>query len=84
VDPLPEESETRRYEAVEILVGSFLVECQILKSPIATMQNLLLVSKDNYMDFYRGTIRHVAKPWLGSFASNRIQIRRDHLFLAQR
>lgn len=84
VDPLPEESETRRYEPVEILIGSFVVEAQLLKSPIATMQNLLLVSKDKYMDFYKGTIRHVAKPWLGSFASNRVQIRRDRFFLAQR
>ena len=81
VDPVPEESETRRYEPVEILIGSFLVECQILKSPIATMQNLLLVSKDNYMNFYRGTMRHVAKPWLGSFAGNRLQVRRDRLSL---
>ena len=83
-DAPPAESETRRYEDVEILVGSFLVEAQILKSPITTMQNLLLVSKDPYMDFYRGTIRHVAKPWLGSFTSIRIQIRRDRLCLAQR
>lgn len=83
-EPLPEESETRRYEPVEILTGSFLVEAVMLKSPIATMQNLLLVSKDPYMDFYNGTIRHVAKPWLGSFSSTRVQIRRDRLFLAQR
>jgi hypothetical protein len=81
VEPLPEESETRRYEPVEILVGSFLIEGTILKSPIATMQNLLLVSKDDYMDFYQGTIRHVAKPWLGSFAGNRLQVRRDRLSL---
>lgn len=83
-DPLPEETETRRYEPVEILAGSFFVEGQLLKSPIATMQNLLLVSKDAYMDFYGATIRHVAKPWLGSFASARVQVRRDRLFLIQR
>jgi len=84
VDPLPEESETRRFEPVEIMVGSFLIEGTILKSPITTMQNLLLVSKDAYIDFYQGTIRHVAKPWLGSFSSNRVQILRDRLFLIQR
>ncbi len=84
VQPLPEESETRRYEPVEVVAGSFLVEGLILKSPIATMQNLLLVSRGPYMDFYRATIRHVAKPWLGSFSSNRVQVRLDRLLLAQR
>lgn len=84
VEPPPQESETRRYEPVEILIGSFLIEAQLLKSPIATMQNLLLVSKDNYIDFYKATIRHVAKPWLGNFASTRVQIRRDRLSLVQR
>lgn len=82
--PLPEESETRRYEPVEVMIGPFLVEGLILKSPLATMQNLLFVSKGPYMDFYQGTIRHVAKPWLGSFASNRVQVRLDRLLLAQR
>lgn len=82
-EALPEETETRRYEPVDVVVGSFLVEGLILKSPIATMQNLLYVSKDAYMDFHKVTIRQVAKPWLGSFASNRVQIRRDRLLLAQ-
>jgi hypothetical protein len=82
--PLPEQSETRRYEPVEIVVGSFLVEGLILKSPLATMQNLLFVSRGPYLDFYRATIRHVAKPWLGSFSSNRVQVRLDRLLLAQR
>jgi hypothetical protein len=79
--PLPEESEVRRYEPVEVIAGSFLVEGQLLKSPIATMQNLLLVTKDDYMPFYRATVRHVAKPWLGRFSADMVQVRRDRLTL---
>jgi hypothetical protein len=82
--PLPEESEVRRFEPIEIIIGSFQVEAQILKSPIATMQNLLLVTKDNYMPFYQATIRHVAKPWLGAFSTSMVQIRRQSMALARR
>ncbi|MBN1661235.1 MAG: hypothetical protein JXA93_22775 [Anaerolineae bacterium] len=80
-ETLPSESEVRRYEPVEIVIGSFQIEATILKSPIATMLNLLLVSKDAYMPFYRATIRHVANPWLGSLSSDVVQIRRDRLNL---
>jgi hypothetical protein len=82
--PLPEESEVRRFEPIEIIVGSYQIEAQILKSPIATMQNLLLVTKDEYMPFYQATIRHVAKPWLGAFSTSTIQIRRRRLALTSR
>lgn len=78
---LPEESEVRRYEPVEIIVGDFQIEAQLLKSPIATMQNLLLVTKDDYMSFYKATIRHVAKPWLGGFATTMVQAKRSRLTL---
>ena len=79
---LPEESEVRRYEPIEAIVGPFQVEGEILKSPIATLQNLLLVSKEAYMPFYRATVRHVAKPWLGSFSTNMVQLRHDRLTIA--
>lgn len=84
VDAPPEESGTLHYEPVEIVVGSFLVEGMFMKSPQADLHNLLLVSNVPYMDFYRATIRHVAKLWLGTFSANRVQIRRDRLFLAPR
>lgn len=83
-DAPPEESETRRYEPVEVVIGSFMVEAMLLKSPLAAMLNLLLVTKAPYMDFYGATIRHVAKPWLGPFSTKHVQIRRDRLFLAPR
>jgi hypothetical protein len=82
--PLPEESETRRFEPIELVVGSFQIEGQLLKSPVATMQNLLLVTKDNYMSFYQATIRQVAKPWLGTFSTSMVQVRRGRLTLIQR
>jgi hypothetical protein len=82
--PLPEESEVRRFEPVEAIVGSFQVEGQILKSPIATIQNLLLVTKNDYMTLYQATIRHVAKPWLGTFDTSMVQVRRHRLVLAPR
>jgi hypothetical protein len=79
---LPEESEVRRYEPIEAVVGPFQVEGEILKSPIATLQNLLLVSKEAYMPFYKATIRHVAKPWLGTFSASMVQLRHDRLIIA--
>jgi hypothetical protein len=78
-EPLPEETEVRRFEPIEFIVGSYQIEGEILKSPIATLQNLLLVSKDVYMPVYKASIRHVAKPWLGVFTTNMIQIRRDRM-----
>jgi hypothetical protein len=79
---LPEESEVRRYEPIEAIVGPFRLEGEILKSPMAALQNLLLVSKDAYMPFYKATIRHVAKPWLGSFSATLVQLRHDRLMIA--
>jgi hypothetical protein len=76
---LPEESEVRRYDPIEAAVGSFRVEGQLLKSPIATLQNLLIVSKDAYMPFYHATVHHAGNPWLGSFASDVVQLRRDSM-----
>jgi hypothetical protein len=78
-DPLPEESEVRRYELMEIVVGSFQIQGSILKAPIATLQNMLLVTKDAYMPIYKATIQHVAKPWLGTFSGSVVQSRRDRL-----
>ncbi len=83
-EPLPEETEVRRFEPVEALVGSFQIEGMLLKSPIATLQNLLLVSKEDYMPIYKAQIRHVAKPWLGTFSPNMVQIRRDRLTVTVR
>ncbi len=79
VAEIPEESEVRRFEPIEAIVGSFLIEGVILKSPIATLQNLLLVTKDAYIPIYKATVRHVAKPWLGAFSSTMIQVRRERL-----
>jgi hypothetical protein len=83
-EPLPEETEVRRFEPVELIVGSFQIEGAVLKSPVATMQNMLLVTKDAYMFFYKATIRHVANPWLGTFSTNMVQVRMDRLGLALR
>jgi hypothetical protein len=83
-DAPPAETEMRRYEPVEVVIGSFMVEAMLLKSPLAAMLNLLLVTKAPYMDFYGATIRHMTKPWLGTFSTNYVQIRRDRLFLAPR
>ena len=79
---LPEETEVRRFEPVEAIVGSFEIEGSVLKSPIATLQNLLLVGKESYMTIYQAKIRHAAKPWLGTFSSNVVQVRRDRLMMA--
>lgn len=80
-EAVPGETEVRRHEPVEVIVGSFQIEGTILKSPIATMLNLLLVSKDTYMHFYRATIRHVANPWLGTFTTDAVQVRRDRMIM---
>lgn len=77
--PLPEESETRRFEPIEAVVGPFHIVGTILKSPIATLQNMLLVSKDPYLFFYKASIRHVAKPWLGTLAAEVVQLRQDRV-----
>ena len=79
--PLPEESEVRRYKPVEILVGDFQIEALLLKSPISSIQNLLLVIKDDYVPVYKATIRHTAKPWLGTFSTSMVQVRRHRMTL---
>jgi hypothetical protein len=81
-EPLPEETETQRYEPMEVIVGSYHVDGKILKSPLATLENMLLVSRSSYMPVYDATIRHVAKPWLGAFSSSRVQVRRDKMMIS--
>lgn len=83
-EPLPEETEMRRYEPVEVIVGSYQIEGKIVKSPMSTLQNMLLISKSVYIPVYEATVRHVAKPWLGTFSSPRVQVRRDRLTMAAR
>jgi hypothetical protein len=82
--PLPEETEVRRFEPIEVIAGSFLVEGTILKSPMTSLGNLLLVSKDAYIPIYQATVRHVAKPWLGGFASSVVQVRRERMAVVVR
>jgi hypothetical protein len=83
-EPLLEETETRRYTPVEVFVGSFQIEGQVLKSPFAPIQNMLLVAKSPYLPLYQATVRHVAKPWLGTFTTNLVQIRMDRMTMAER
>jgi hypothetical protein len=77
--PLPEETEVRRFEPIGVIIGSFQIEGTILKSPVTSLQNLMLVSKDPYLPVYQATVRHVAKPWLGTLASSMVQVRRERL-----
>lgn len=81
LEALPEETEVRRYEPFGAIIGSFQIEGEILKSPIARLKNMLLVAKDNYLPVYRATIRHVNNPWLGTFSSNLVQVRRQRLIV---
>ena len=81
-ESLPEETQTRHYEPVEALIGSFQIEGTILKAPISNLQNMLLVSKSTYMPIYNATVRHIAKSWLGTFSSNFVQIRCERMILA--
>lgn len=81
-EPLPEQSETRRLEPVEVFVGSYRIEGVILKSPIADLHTMLLVAKETYTPLYKATIRHVAKPWLGTFTTDLVQIRLGRLTMA--
>ncbi len=78
-EPLPEQSETRRLEPIEVFVASYRIEGLILKSPIADLHTMLLVAKEAYTPVYQATIRHVAKPWLGAFNTDLIQIRLDRM-----
>jgi len=80
-EPLPEETETRRYEAVEAIIGPYQIAGSIVKAPISSLQNALLVSKATYTLIYNATLHHVAKPWLGSFASSLVQARSERMIL---
>jgi hypothetical protein len=80
-EPLPEETQTRKYEPVEALIGSYQIGGSILKAPISSVQNMLLVSKASYLPFYNATVRHVAKAWLGSFSSSLVHVRCERLIL---
>jgi hypothetical protein len=81
-EPLPEETQTRKYESVEAFAGSYQVEGTILKAPISTMQNMLLVSKATYLPVYNATVCHVAKSWLGNFSTNLAHVRCERMILA--
>jgi hypothetical protein len=81
-EPLPDETETQHYEPVEIIGDSYQIEGKIIKSPVATFENMLLVSRSVYMPVYEATIRHVAKPWLGTFSGSRIHVRRDKMMIS--
>ncbi|MDD3827973.1 MAG: hypothetical protein PHY79_18560 [Anaerolineae bacterium] len=83
-EPMPEETHVRRLEPVEAILGSFYLEGSILKSPLANLHTMLLVSKDPYLHLYQGSVRHVAKPWLGTMAANAILVRRESLIMAVR
>ena len=80
-EPVPEETQTRRYQSVEAIIGSYQIEGAILKAPISNVQNMLLVSKAVYLPIYQATVRHVAKSWLGSFTSNLVHVRCERLIL---
>jgi hypothetical protein len=80
-EPLPEETQTRKYEAVDTVIGSYQIGGSILKAPVSTVQNMLLVSKATYLPFYNATVRHVAKPWLGSFSSSLVHVRCERMIL---
>jgi hypothetical protein len=83
-EAVPEESQMRRYTAVEAIVGSFHLEGSILKSPLANLHTMLLVSKDPYFELCQASVRHVAKPWLGTMSATLAHVRRDGLIMAVR
>jgi hypothetical protein len=80
-EPLPEETETRRYESAELIAGAYQVEGKLLKSPYSTLQNTLLLTKATYMQVYEATLRHLGKPWLGFFSSSLVHVRQDRLIV---
>jgi hypothetical protein len=82
-EPLPEETQTRQYAPVEVFVGSFQIKGKLLKSPMATIENTLQVTRAVYIPIYEATIRHIAKPWLGSFSADIVQVRRERMLLAE-
>jgi len=78
-EALPEQSETRRLEPIEVFVASYRIEGMILKSPIADLYTMLLVAKELYTPVYQAKIHHVAKPWLGILTTDLVQVRLDRL-----
>jgi hypothetical protein len=82
-EPLPDETETRKYEPIEVFVGSYQIEGKLLKSPFSTLENMLMVSRAVYLPIYEATVRHVAKPWLGTFSASLVQVRRDRLIVCE-
>ena len=81
-EPLPDESEMRKFESIEVFIGAYQIEGALLKSPMASLQNLLLVAKDAYMPMYNATVSHVAKPWLGQFKSSLLQVQRSRMSIS--
>ena len=80
-EPLPEETQTRKYEHVEAVIGAYQIEGELLKAPVSTVQNMLLVSKACYMPIYSATVRHVAKSWLGTFSSSLVHVRCERMII---
>jgi len=76
---LPEQSETRRLEPIEVFVASYRIEGMILKSPIADLHTMLLVAMELYTPIFQTKILPVAKPWLGVFTTDLVQVRLDRL-----
>jgi hypothetical protein len=83
-EPLPDETDTRKYEPVEVFVGSYQIEGKLLKSPYSTLENMLIVTRATYLPIYEAQVRHVAKPWLGTFPATLVQVRRERLVLGER
>ncbi len=81
-EPIPEETETRHYVPIELFVGSYQIEGKIVKAPVSTLHNMLVVTRSVYLPIYEATVRHVAKPWLGSFSSRVVHIRRERMNVA--
>lgn len=80
-EPLPDETETRKYEPVEAIIGPYQMEGSIVKAPVSSLHNALLSSRATYTLIYNATVRHVAHSWLGSFASSLIQARSERMIL---
>jgi hypothetical protein len=78
-EPLPEETEVRRFVPIEVVVSSYHIEAMLLKSPVASLESMLTVSKEAYLPLYKAVIRHIANPWLGTFSTNMVQVRRDRM-----
>ena len=83
-EPLPEQTETRQYTPIEAIAGSYQIEGKLLKPPMSTLQNMLLVSRAVYLPIYEATIRHVAKPWLGTISARLVEVRRSRLMIVPR